>query len=120
MMSNRELIVIAGVEGGGVTLYGERTADGWRFFSDRVDQTPLMLNEPEEQREIRHPMRSADSWEGALQLLDSFGWMRLPGVMVHKEFRPRVWEAIQQRLTATDDRTKRMLDRWKERCGIES
>ncbi len=119
MATDRELIVIAGVEGGGVTLYGERTADGWRFFTDRVDQTPLMLNDPEDQREIRHPLRSADSWEGALQLLDHYGWMGLPGVMVHKEFRLRVWQAVQQRLTAADERTQRMLKRWKERCRID-
>lgn len=117
--AERHQIVIAGVEGGGVTLYGERTADGWRFFADRVDQTPLMLSDSEDQHEICHPLHTVDSWDRALELLDRYGWTGLPGVMVHREFRIRVWNAVRQRLTANDERTKRMLQRWKVRCMIE-
>ena len=42
-MSDRTLILIAGVEGVGVTLCGEKTAAGWRFQRSYADQTPLML-----------------------------------------------------------------------------
>jgi hypothetical protein len=49
----QEVIVLAGVEGGRVTLRGERTKLGWRLFFDFVGQPPLMLAEREDQREIR-------------------------------------------------------------------
>jgi hypothetical protein len=113
----RELILISGVEGGGVTLYGERTECGWRFYSNFVDQTPFMLDDEEDQREIRRESRKVESWEEALELLDQMGWLRLPAVMVHREFRQKVWEAVQSRLGWEGENVAK-LERWRERCKI--
>ena len=116
--NKRQLILISGVEGGGVTLYGERTEHGWRFSSDFVDQTPFMLADGEDQTEIRRESRSTESWDEALELLDELGWLRLPAIMVHEEFRQRVWEAVQQRL-GSDERNASRLERWRKRCKID-
>ena len=40
--SEGRAIVMTGVEGGGVTLYGRETTDGWEYRVDYADQTPLM------------------------------------------------------------------------------
>lgn len=112
------LILIAGVEGGGVTLYGQKQAVGWRFRTSYADQTPLMLDEPE----IRHESGWLENWEEALAELDRQGWQRLPAVMVHPEFRARVWAAIESRLRAETDqpeRAARLLASWRFRCEID-
>jgi hypothetical protein len=95
------LIVIAGVEGGGVTLYGENRGDGtWRFRRSSADQTPLMLDEPA----IERSSGWMKSWEEALGDLEAQGWHELPAVHVHPEFRARVWQALQERLGDPTDR----------------
>lgn len=117
-MTDQVQLVIAGVEGGGVTLYGRRTSNGWRYRVSYVDQTPLMLDEPE----IRREYLWVESWEEALAEMDRQGWCRLPGVMVHREFRERIWKEIQKRFSPLEENTGRraqMLAQWRERCGIE-
>lgn len=116
-MNDQVLLVIAGVEGGGVTLYGSRTEGGWRYRVSYADQTPLMLDEPE----IRREYGWVDTWDEALAELDRQGWYRLPGVRVHPEFQQRVWMEIQKRLNGDSEypeRSARVLARWRERCGI--
>ena len=114
----REQILIAGVEGGGVTLYGERTEHGWLYSSNFVDQTPFMLVDHEDQREIRRETRTTESWNEALVLLDGLGWLHLDAIMVHREFRKKVWDAVRQRL-GNDERRAEQLQRWRERCKID-
>src|SRR5690349_16281792 len=113
-MASPEIIVLAGVEGGGVTLYGERTTNGWRFRASYADQTPYMLDEPE----IRREGERVDTWDGALALLDKERWLRLPPIEVHPEFQARVWDAVQQRLgrnaETSNPSTERLLARWRE------
>jgi hypothetical protein len=116
--AKREQILISGVEGGGVTLYGERTERGWRFFSDFVDQTPFMLADDEDRREIRRKTRTVESWEEALVLLDELRWLSLPAIMVHREFRQQVWDAVRERIGGNEKRAAQ-LERWRERCRIE-
>ena len=62
-----------------------------------------------------------ESWDEALGDLDSQGWHQLPGLHVHPEFAgARVCEAIQEPLgDPTDQRGARILQRWKERCGMD-
>lgn len=117
-LNKRQLLLISGVEGGGVTLYGERTELGWRFFSTFVDQTPFMLADDEDQREIRRETRATESWDEALDLLDDLGWLRLPAIMVHQEFRQKVWDAVRKRL-GTDEENAARLQRWRQRCKID-
>jgi hypothetical protein len=118
-MAKREIILTAGVEGGGVTLYGERTPNGWRFRTSYADQTPLMLDEPEIRREVSW----VATWDEALALLDMERWQRLPAIRVHPEFRTRVWVEARKRLpvdaSTPDSRNARLLARWREKCEIE-
>ena len=112
-----ELILISGVEGGGVTLYGERTENGWRFATSFVDQTPFMLSDNDGGRGIRRASRVTESWKEALEMLDQLHWLDLPAVMVHRDFGQLVWDAVLQRLGDDAESAKR-LDRWRTRCRI--
>ncbi len=117
--TKREVVVLVGVEGGGVTLYGEKGPNGtWRFTRSYADQTPLFLGEPAVAERLSPTMTT---WEEALADLDRQGWHRLPAVRIHPEFRERVWAAIQARLPP--DRSSSMADRlwrrWEERCGVK-
>ncbi len=118
--SDARAILITGVEGGGVTLYGRKTTDGWEYRVDYADQTPLMLHEPE----IRRETAWTRDWNEALAYLDRERWLRLPPVMVAPEFRTRVWEAVSARLASGDVQSiwprEKLLARCRERCGIES
>lgn len=112
-----ELLVLSGVEGGGVAMEGVRTADGWRYIIGGEDQTPLLIDEA--------PMVTGkcvtESWNEALAALDALKWYRLPALRVHPDLRERVWEAIKQRadkLSAQPERRERLLQRWRERCEI--
>ena len=75
-VTNRELILRAGTEGGDITLYGIRAENKWRFQRNVVDQTPLMSDE----QEILNASDLVETWEEALVLLDRYPWTRLsPG-----------------------------------------
>ena len=112
----RELLLISGVEGGGVTLYGVEHEGQWLYSCSYSDQTPLMLDEPAIERKAAP--ESTDSWDTAVQRLDSFGWLRLPAVYIHPDFRDRVWALVQRRLAGVEGAEKR-LARWRERCGVD-
>jgi hypothetical protein len=113
-------ILITGVEGGGVTLYGRETTDGWEYYVEYADQTPCMLDEPE----IRRETGWTRDWSEALAHLDRERWLRLPPVMVAPKFRDRVWDAVNVRLDSGEVQAilprEALLARWRDRCGIES
>ncbi len=113
-MSKREIILLVGAEGGGITLYAARTKDGWRFQRNVVDQTPWMLDE----EVIRHDSQFTSSWEEALALLDRYPWQRLSPIRVHPEFRQEVWTAVQKRYAGND--AQRDLERWRDRCAVDA
>ena len=117
-----EVIIIAGVEGGGVTLRGERRPNGWRFRRSYADQTVLMLNEagPENVKDRESPW--IDSWEEALCDLDGQGWIGLPAVHIHREFRGQVWLAVRERFGNGElsSASQKLLQRWQDRCRPES
>ena len=113
-MSERELILLVGAEGGGVALYGIRTDDGWRFQRNVVDQSPLMLDEDE----IRHDSKFVSSWEEALALLDQYPWRQLSPIRVHREFRQHVWAVVKKRYTGAN--AERDLERWRDRCAVDA
>jgi hypothetical protein len=101
------------VEGGGVTLYGMPTNDGWRYECEYADQTPLFLDE----KPIEPPPLSADTWEGALELLDNYRCFHLPAVMVHPDFRERLLAAFEERLASGARVHPYVVERWRERCN---
>ena len=117
MEIGEQVIVMVGVELGGVTLYGKRTANGWRFRRSYADQTPLMLDE----QEIRRESRWLKTWGAALCDLDRQGWYRLPVIRVHPAFRDALWVAAKERIEGSSlpaSRKTALLTRWRERCGI--
>lgn len=111
----REVILIAGVEGGGVMVYGRRTAEGWIFEDSYADHTPLFLDEDP----IETPPQTTCTWEATLDFLDDHRWHRLPPIKVHPEFCERVFAAVAVRLAADPDERPGVLERWKYRCGFE-
>jgi hypothetical protein len=117
-MRNQEIVVTEGVEGGGVTLYGQQVGVGWRFRRSYADETPLMLDQPG----IESESEWFDSWEAALRDIDQRRWWRLPAIHIHPQFRHLVWAAVQARMVGmhdTDAATTALLHQWKERCDVE-
>ena len=113
-MNQSEIIVKVGAEGGDLTLYGVRTEKGWIFSRDVIDQSLLLLGEPE----IRHSSATVDSWEEALKLLDKYPWHNLSPREVHPEFRQAVFDAVVARFKRENKQDPRRLPDWKMRCGI--
>jgi hypothetical protein len=113
-------ILMTGVEGGGVTLYGRETTDGWEYYVEYADQTPCMLDEPE----IRRETSWTRDWSEAVAYLDRERWLRLPPVMVVPEFRDRLRDADNVRLDSGAGQAilprEALLARWRERCDIPS
>ena len=50
-MGQSEVIVEVGAEGGSVTLYGLRTKQGWLFSRKVIDQSLMLLDEPQIQHD---------------------------------------------------------------------
>ena len=76
----------AGVEGGGITLYGQYNGKGWIFRKDISDQTPLLIDEP-----ARHSASDQMyAWAEALDALDVHPWHRFCPLQVHPAFRGAV------------------------------
>jgi hypothetical protein len=111
-VSEQEVILRVGAEGGDITLHGVRTENGWRFQRKVVDQTACMLDE----EEIRHDSLFTSSWDEALALLDRYPWRRLYPLEVHPEFQQAVWRALPT--SDASEHAKHNLRRWQMRCGI--
>jgi|ERR1035437_4603296 hypothetical protein len=63
-MEQNEIILQVCAEGGGVTLYGVRTKEGWLFSRDVIGQYLVLLDEPS----IQHTSVTVSSWSDALNL----------------------------------------------------
>ena len=111
-MTGSEVIIQVGSEGGDLTLFGVRSADGWLFSRSVIDQSMLLLNEPE----IRHASDTVTAWPDALKLLDRYKWFDLRPMDVHPEFRSMVLEAVIERYSQYEQQ-KRLLQ-WEEICGV--
>ncbi|MBL8470838.1 MAG: hypothetical protein KF778_18390 [Rhodocyclaceae bacterium] len=89
-MSALEIIVQAEAEGGMWTLYGRRGHGDWQFQADLDDHTVTPL--------LGKPVHKAGGmlgdWEAALAAYDHEAWFRFKPVLVHAEFRDRIWHAF--------------------------
>lgn len=110
-----ELILRVSAEGGDIKLYGEQVGQGWRFRRSVNDQTPLLIDEPG----IEHDSEIADSWDGAIRLMDQYPWHRLSPRFVHPEFRKQVWAEVRQRAGQGLVTPQRVGD-WQSRCNIRN
>lgn len=113
-MEQSEVIVKVGAEGGSITLFGVRTKEGWQFSRELIDQSLLLLDEPE----IRHDSKVVSSWPEALELMDRYPWQHLRPLDVHPEFRGMVFEAVLERYNAKSDKNPRRLPDWEKVCSI--
>ena len=119
-MTEAQIIVSIGGEGGSIDLYGYRDAtNGWRFCRGVNDQTPAILPEGEYGgRTSNHSSAWVTGWDEGLQLLDRYPWARLTGLAVHPIFRQRAWTAVQQRLeNAHGPGVGRAREAWARLCG---
>jgi diadenosine tetraphosphate (Ap4A) HIT family hydrolase len=78
----QETILELLAEGGAITLFGERTDGRWLFTLNSFDNFVEDSNS-----KTSTAAKSADSWEGALQLLDRYPWHHFYPKRVHTDFR---------------------------------
>ena len=112
-MSESEMILEVGAEGGGIKLYGRRGEEGWCFSRNVIDQTPTLLDESA----IEHTSKLVDTWPAALALIDKYPWHKLHPLTVHPEFRQKVLEAVIARCSAKGGTASPRLADWHEICG---
>jgi hypothetical protein len=120
IMSNEEIIVKVGAEGGDLTLYGARSGNGWLFSLNVFDCTSLLLDEDDGGGPaIQHRSSPVISWSDAIALLDRYPWAKLHPLAVHPEFRKKVWNEAQRRLDHNGD-NHGALNRWREICEVDT
>lgn len=109
-----KVILKVGAEGGTITLQGYRSARGWRFSRELIDQTLLLIDETtiENSSEVVH------TWQEALQLLDQHPWYRLLPLRVHPEFAAAIFEAVVLRSGNVKPVSDRRMEDWKAACNV--
>ena len=88
-----ETIVQVLAEGGGIQLFGLRTAQGWLFSREVIDQSGFLMDEAE----IRHHSNVVDSLEKGLALLDRYPWYVMHVKNMHPDFATEITAAIANR-----------------------
>jgi hypothetical protein len=121
MMSENEVIIELGAEGGSVTLYGIRTDRGWFFSRNVIDSGDVLIDDGPI---IQHKSAIVDSWTAALELLDRYPWATLYPISIHPDFKQMLLAARQERLPK-DTETKTLdagdfdaaVRNWREAYG---
>jgi diadenosine tetraphosphate (Ap4A) HIT family hydrolase len=114
----QETILELLAEGGAITLLGEHTDGRWLFTLNIFDDFAEDSNS-----KTSTAAKSADSWEGALQLLDRYPWHHLYPERVHTDFRKAVQAALASR-NSTDTLESFAAGAWERAltdcpfCGI--
>ena len=111
-----EVILQTHDEGGALTLTARRTPAGWIRFTLLDEERPPadLLDEDtaDAPREITKTLGPADTWLGALGLLDSLVWEILHPEYVHAEFRQMVISAVRERAADLDNDCTEFADDW--------
>jgi hypothetical protein len=108
-----EVVLKIGGEGGGLTLFGKRNSDGWKFLRELVDQSAAMLDEPT----IHHRSEAVTTLQEGLSLLDPYPWHRLHPLKAHPEFGAEIWSVVRQRIERDGGSALRGLGRWEAICA---
>jgi hypothetical protein len=111
-MSDKQLILKIGAEGGSITLFGIHSERGWLYSTSVSDWTPELIDE----ESIRYDSHVIASWEAVLQLLDRYPWHLLVPLKIHPEFRQQIWAAVQTRFAGRAG-SSADIERWRELCG---
>lgn len=80
-------------EGGAITLYGWKDANGEWQFSRETNESALYCEDTAD-LPLHHFSDVAPGWHGALELLSRYPWYCLHPVYVHPEFAERTMEAL--------------------------
>lgn len=109
-----EVILTAGVEGGGVVLLGLPKAKGWLFALELNDHTPQLLDEGDSG--IHSQTEFVDTWPAALNLIDRYQWETFHPIVVHPEFRKLIYEAYVDRFKARKIDVTGRNGKWEKKC----
>ena len=111
-----ETIIRTQDDGGSTMLSAVHEPSGWTAFTVvSEDHPPLEMlgddggGEPETIVKFAGP---AETWEGALELLDRFVWHVLTPEYVHPDFRQAVLEVVRERATDKDDPCGEIVEYW--------
>ena len=103
-------------DGGSAMLSAVHGPSGWTAFTVvSEDHPPFEMlgdaagEEPETMVKFAGP---AETWEGALQLLDRFLWHVLTPVYVHPDFRQAVLAVVRERAADKDDPCAEFVEYW--------
>jgi len=111
-MENEE-IVVAGCDGGSVTLFGMRQDRGWLYHCHLSDSIAYMSDEGPQ---IERDSEVVSTWAAALKLLDKYQFNHLYPLTVHPDFRSKVLKAVLSRNIRDHDDYG--VDQWHEVCGL--
>jgi hypothetical protein len=123
-----EIILETLFQSGSLTVFGVRTATGWRFQVHYVRFGPN--RGPDDPSAYRRKSDWVDSWEAALALLNERRyWHMTSAHQVHPDFRQRALAAVQERFGREAARRKNdpgweracrdRLDQWRRVCHGE-
>jgi hypothetical protein len=111
-----EVILRTNDEGGALTLTARRTTAGWTGFTlldeERRPAEQLVDDPPDAPGTLTRTLGPADTWLGALGLLDSLVWETLHPEYVHAEFRQMVISAVRERAADADNACAEFVDDW--------
>ena len=113
-MNPCETILEVGGEGGSITHHGVRTANGWLFSREVIDQSPELINEAA----IQHESDVVDSWQAALQLISRYPWMHLRPLKAHPNFRGLIFTAATMPSEDGHTISDNQLGKWQRVCGL--
>lgn len=98
-----ETILEVGAEGGTLTLFGSRSADGqWRFWTHTNESNYRELLDEADLRgsgSLVNTSESVSSLIEALALLERHQWHRMMPLQIHPEFRTAILSEAQKRAT---------------------
>ena len=109
-------------EGGSVTLSAVRGPEGWTSFTLVTDESTLFDLLGDDDGAGPRTTGPADTWEGAMGLLDCYAWPMLYPDFVHQDFRVAVIAAVRERAASdSPGPADFVLDRlpdWEHRCSL--
>ena len=111
-MSEGEVIMEIGGEGGSIILFGFRTERGWSFSRE--------VTECIDEDRTGHKSVVVGSWRAALKLVDRYPWCNLFPVRIHPEFKQKIWAAVQERLHRSPGISQHQLGNWRKLCGTDT
>lgn len=115
-----ETILELGAEGGSLSLFGSKSAEGqWRFWTKTDESTMDDLLYEEDLRglgSLVNASKSVSTLPEAFAVLDKYPWWGMIPLQVHPEFRLAILSEVEKRGTPEEvgSWNSRVLDLWPE------